>query len=250
VLDNNYVTLSDYGITNGAQIEVRNNKLPSSFDIFVYQPSARKTKKLTVKDSDTIAILKTKIQPLFGYKPAFQTLLFNGKNLGDSELIKDCGVYENANIELRNGERGLPVSATDVENKSNFVSQPISKSAPDWRQFDRGLNLEGVCMNECKAKNKKVIVPMDFNKGVSMSRSSKECICPCCKNQLSEANEMGFHNCSYTFKSRCIGETETIRKKCQTPDQIGYFKSNIQTMKEYQFLEVFVSPFDPKWKEN
>lgn len=112
------------------------------------------------------------------------------------EIENDDGMGYNP-IEEENQEkaRGFNINA----NLDEKIFRTFSKSAPDWRIVDNGLNIEGKCQTDkCLANKKFVWIQKgygDFDIGDQIYEGLQ---CPSCKkNVQDEPLNFGFLNCHY-----------------------------------------------------
>ena len=98
-----------------------------------------------------------------------------------------------------------------------------SSKAPPWRKVYPGLNIQGVCQNAaCSAFEKTVWVGKEFGTFLIRKVSVTEAPCPCCKQQISKVNNIGFVKCYFTIEGFALDEKgeqiEIKREKVRAPD--------------------------------
>lgn len=109
--------------------------------------------------------------------------------------------------------------AKDFVNLKDQVFLDFDQRAPDYRTVDRGLNLEGKCLNpECLSfkENKLVCIPFEFFRKNEKEQFSEfriseiacHCTCPACKKPMksTEIDNCIFWDCVYTIKGMKVGD--------------------------------------------
>ncbi len=147
----------------------------------------------------------------------------------------------------------VPFGFTNFEKKKEAT---FSDDAPEWRTIHKGLNLEGICINQaCKAYNKKVWAPQKFGT-FSIEKVIWKATCPLdkCKSKIQKVETCGFFQCSYTIEGVYLTkngkEKELEQKGCHNKQEgFDIFIGGGENSHKYLWLEIKVTPLDNK-KEN
>jgi ubiquitin C len=91
-------TLADYNIQNESTLHLV-ERMPGRMQIFV-KTSTDKLIILEVKSSDTIGIIKAKIQHVEGISPDQQYIWFNGSRMRDESTLVECGITADDTVYL------------------------------------------------------------------------------------------------------------------------------------------------------
>ena len=101
---------------------------------------------------------------------------------------------------------GIPIDFTDI-SKGKTKELKFSKTAPEWRKVEKGLNIFGICNNpKCKACKKEVVfIPNLNNQSFNLNDNITQILCPICKTII-KLKTCGFWKCEYQFKGQKIEE--------------------------------------------
>ncbi len=144
----------------------------------------------------------------------------------------------------------VPFGFTNFEKKKEAT---FNKNAPVWRTIHKGLNLEGICINQpCKAYNKRVWVPQKF--GIFyVAEIISEATCPMCKSEkgLKGVETCGLYQCHYAIKGRYLtknGVEKKLQQKGCHNKQEGFdiFIGGGENSHDYLWLKMEVTPLDNK----
>ena len=171
-------------------------------DLIYVKRLTGKTLEIVSDKSDTVECLKERIRNTYNIPPDQQRLIYSGRQLEDGRLLAE---YEIKNesilhlvLRLRGGGCGPPPLFADVSQQQHTDHQ-FSKSAPNWRICQRGLNIEGVCKTVgCEAYGQQVIHRVGYGVfDLIADRFTVEC--PKCLKVIQPLT-CGFVNCNYTFE--------------------------------------------------
>ena len=113
-----------------------------------------------------------------------------------SSSISHCMVRSRPFSDLSTLERRLP-----------------SSSAPDWRTYGGGINLEGYCKNSsCQAYQRLVIMPLGY-RTYRLSIDKTLCKCPACGERIKEEVTCGFHDAWYKYEGWQEVNGDSVEKK-------------------------------------
>ena len=145
----------------------------------------------------------------------------SGAPFAQSDTLLDCGITSNSALTLINPtnsstsidannsgkaslEDGMGLSTLPFVNFKETQNLMIGKGAPVWRTVERGLNLEGKCLNvACKAHNQYVCSPQGINV-FYMHETCAKAVCPSCTQNWigSLRNNCIFWDCLYTIEGQ------------------------------------------------
>ena len=114
-----------------------------------------KTITIDVELSDSIKVVKEKIEKIECISMDKSRLIFAGNELEDERTLAEYNIYEGSCIHLVNMLRegvnmlrgGGGPSFVGV-TKESYTEVKLGKNGESWRSICRGLNIEGVCMNK------------------------------------------------------------------------------------------------------
>lgn len=144
-----------------------------------------------------------------------------GAQFAQSDTLLDCGITSNSALTLINQtnsstsidannsgkaslEDGMGLSTLPFVNFRDGQILMFDTKAPVWRTVEKGLNLEGKCLNSaCKAYNQFVCAPQGINV-FYMHETCAKAICPSCTQKLDRVstNNCIFWDCLYTIEGQ------------------------------------------------
>ena len=124
--------------------------------------------------------------------------------------LQECGIKDQSKLTVEVTKHKPKTFGTQSQEFGsllfNDTQQPVSRdsdpTAPEWRVYDKGLNLQGQCNNPaCEANGEKVLVQMKMGT-FSIRKWSCEVKCPLlsCGQKLSNVTNCYFSDCTYTIE--------------------------------------------------
>lgn len=119
----------------------------------------------------------------------------------------------------------------------------FSKTAPNWRKVDRGLNLKAECTtNICKAFREIVYIPRGIGT-FFINEENAEATCPECKNNFTkDVSNCVFWDCVYSFQGVMEDNTKykqdnkiAPKDSCVTFEEIV---NGMSTIKQWKYLKI------------
>lgn len=236
-------TVGSFYIKNEAVIDVKSKFDP--YDIFVKTLSNR-TITLCVRLNDNIESVKAKIQDIVGVPPNEQRLIFSGKQLEGLCTLQDYNVVDQATLhlclKLRGGDQSLLRFVDVTSDKIETVA--VSKTGPNWRIFDKGLTMEGLCRNaQCTAKDKKVLSRKGYCT-YNLQKSVSEC--PMCHQPIVPLRPM-YYKCVVVYNGM-KSDGSKISSPPKKFDALQSYKEEVGTC-EYKFLIIQVKAVEDLIKD-
>lgn len=236
------ITVKDYGYGSLLYLRIK------TYGQVFFKTLTGKTITLEVEFSDTIEKIKQKIEDKEGLPPDIQTLIYDGKRLKDDRTLKDYSIGRESTVHLIARLRGggpAPLTFADLraENELKIAFNP---AAPPWGLVAPGLNLRGFCRNRnCSAYNQNVWIQKGFG-SFNITVHAETSACPCCKEQVSDVNNCGFHKCIFSIEGATTENSEDIKRlKVEAPDdEFLYFrdKTTCQPITDYYYLKIMTEP--------
>lgn len=208
---------------------------------------------INTNPEDSINVFKCKIKRREGIPINQQNLTFAGRKVVDLGILKNCGIQKESTIQLTLALRGggqseiaSSINFVDI-SKNSYEDKAFSDFAPCWRVCDKGLNIEGICLNKsCQAYNKQVICPFPNKSVFDLILDVYLIECPICK-LFFEPLTCGFTKCEYTWcgiKVNKDGSLENFRVQNWT--NIGhkyrYFNPITSGSVKWKQLKILIKP--------
>ena len=157
--------------------------------------------KLPTFDGELTEEFKKRFSDIFNDEINYQSLptpcILRNKYINKCEIIGPISLFSYSSV--KGG--GPPINFVDV-SKGKIKNLKFSKSAPEWRKVQEGLNIFGNCENsECKAHEKEVVFMPDSENDKHIFNLNDNIVnikCPICRSII-KLRTCGFWKCEYQF---------------------------------------------------
>ncbi|KAJ8544322.1 hypothetical protein ON010_g11945 [Phytophthora cinnamomi] len=164
-----------------------------------------KTIAVECTSADTVGFVKDRIEEKEGVPTDNQRLTHVGTQLQDHIRLSRYGIQCSSTLYLAvrmlggfAGRMAPYRTFADVSDGSIITAVDFSPTAPEWRLCDKGLNIEGRCMNrDCRAFRHMIIDRKKFE-FFNLIRDDNV-RCPICRVKVKPAT-CGLYDCSWRFE--------------------------------------------------
>ncbi len=164
---------------------------------------------LDVEPTDTIEIIKEKIQDEEGILPKELVFFFRTKKLQDNKTLADYKIKEQSVIKILKvsnniiaGEFGSCSKVFVDPEKTGPTKLKLSFDAPFYRTVTKGMNLMGICENKnCLAYKKQIVHMFGFGSfDLINDMKNKPPVCPSCEFPLRQVDTCAFWQYKYSYE--------------------------------------------------
>ena len=169
----------------------------------------KKVIEIEFEKTDTIRMVFEKIKQKTG--ETFSLLNISGEGVSERDFnktLEDFDLEDGYNIlisEYYNGGGfdpiGMGIDMADISNKKGLIRGNYDTNAPKWRKAEKGLNILGICKNNCcEAYNEAVICRIGMGE-FDLVGDADEIKCPICFNEINPITCV-FCECQYKFEGK------------------------------------------------
>lgn len=191
--------------------------------------------------SDTIEVIRSKLQDKEGIPPEQQRLISRGHQLEDLHNLADYGIEARDTIQLtlrlKEGSR-LGFSFIGIEHP---IVKPFAQNPPLFRRVSPGLNIISKCSYEgCRACGEVIVANWGFGHfNIGPQRVTVKC--PLCGKKANIAQNCGFYMAQWDFTGISSEGTEYQISGNTTTN--GFYTWEEERFTEWMMFEVHVEAY-------